>query len=78
MLTAAQPLGGANSPIIVSLGGLVGQHLASEPAGATLPVSLAVMRRFGRRTGYVAGATLGVVAGLIATIGIVQTSFLVF
>lgn len=37
-----------------------------------------MMRRFGRRTGYVVGATLGVAAGLIATTGIVQASFLVF
>ncbi|WP_209602400.1 MFS transporter [Sinorhizobium kostiense] len=91
VLTAAQSLGGANSPIIISLGGLVGQQLASDPQAATLPVSLlnlglavgtlpaaAMMRRFGRRTGYVVGATLGVAAGLIATTGIVQASFLVF
>ncbi|WP_244561529.1 MFS transporter [Ensifer aridi] len=90
-MTAAQSLGGANSPIIISLGGLVGQQLASDPQAATLPVRLlnlglavgtlpaaAVMRRFGRRTGYVVGATLGVAAGLIATAGIVQASFLVF
>lgn len=90
-LTAAQSLGGANSPIIISLGGLVGQQRAPDPRAATLPVSLlnlglavgtlpaaAVMRRFGRRTGYVVGATLGVAAGLIATTGIVQASFLVF
>ncbi len=36
VLTAAQSLGGANSPIIISLGGLVGQQLASDPQAATL------------------------------------------
>ncbi|MDQ0561125.1 MFS family permease [Rhizobium mesoamericanum] len=91
VLTAAQSLGGANSPIVISLGGLVGQHLASDPAAATLPVSMlnlglalgtlpaaAVMRRFGRRTGYILGATLGTIAGIVATIGIVRSSFVIF
>ncbi|MBB6305704.1 MFS family permease [Rhizobium leucaenae] len=91
VLTAAQSLGGANSPIVISLGGLVGQHLASDPAAATLPVSMlnlglalgtlpaaAVMRRFGRRAGYIIGAALGTIAGIVATMGIVQSSFIVF
>lgn len=76
---------------MVSLGGLVGQKLASNPALVTLPVSLLnlglalgtvpaamVMRRFGRRPGYVFGATLGLCAGLVATMGTVAASFLVF
>ncbi|MDK4743056.1 MFS transporter [Rhizobium sp. CNPSo 3464] len=91
VLTAAQSLGGASSPIIISLGGLVGQQLASNPTAATLPVSMfnlglalgtlpasAIMRRFGRRTGYLLGATIGMTAGLVATIGILNASFLVF
>lgn len=91
ILTAAQSLGGANSPIVISLGGLVGQQLSSDPASATLPVSLlnlglaagtlpaaAMMRRFGRRSGYLFGALLGVIAGLIATVGIIQSSFVLF
>lgn len=32
VLTAAQALGAASPPIIVSLGGLVGQQLSSDPA----------------------------------------------
>jgi len=40
VLTTAQALGGASPAIIVSLGGLVGQQLASNPALATLPVSI--------------------------------------
>lgn len=87
VLTAVQSLGGASTPIVVSLGGLVGQQLASNPALVTLPVSLLnlglalgtipaamVMRRFGRRSGYVFGATLGMMADLIATTGIVATT----
>lgn len=40
VLTAAQALGGASPPIVMSLGGLVGQHLAADPAWVTFPVSL--------------------------------------
>ncbi|WP_081162375.1 hypothetical protein [Ensifer aridi] len=40
VLTAAQSLGGVSSPIIISLGGLVSQQLAFDPAAATLPVSM--------------------------------------
>src|SRR5919112_1077418 len=91
ILTAAQSLGGANAPIVISLGGLVGQHLSSDPALVTLPVSLLnlglalgtlpaayVMRRFGRRSSYLLGACLGLFAGLIAALGIVRGSFVIF
>ncbi len=40
LLVAAQALGAATPPIIISLGGLVGQMLSSNPSLATLPVSL--------------------------------------
>lgn len=91
ILTAAQSLGGANAPIVISLGGLVGQHLSSDPALVTLPVSLLnlglalgtlpaayVMRRFGRRSGYLLGGIIGLISGLIAAFGIVQASFAIF
>lgn len=91
VLTTAQALGGASPAIIVSLGGLVGQQLASNPALATLPVSIFnlglaigtlpaawVMRRHGRRLGYLVGAGLGTVAGLVAALGIYQQLFVIF
>ncbi|MBX3523577.1 MAG: MFS transporter [Xanthobacteraceae bacterium] len=91
VLTAAQALGAASPPIIVSLGGLVGQSLASAPALATLPVSLynlglalgtlpaaMIMRRFGRRNGYLLGASFGIASGLVAAFGISVTSFVLF
>ena len=90
VLACAQALGGANPAIVVSLGGLVGTTLA-EPGIATLPVSVMnlglalgtipaamLMRRFGRRTGSVLGATLGVGAGSIAASGIAAASFALF
>jgi len=91
VLTTGQALGGASPAIIVSLGGLVGQQLASNPALATLPISifylgLAIgtlpaawfMRRFGRRAGYLFGAILGAIGGLVSAAGIYQQTFVLF
>lgn len=91
VLACAQALGGANPAIVISLGGLVGLSLAENKALATLPVSLLniglaigtipaalVMRRFGRRAGYIGGALIGVFAGIVAAFGIVQGAFLLF
>ncbi|MGO1163794.1 MFS transporter [Brucella pseudogrignonensis] len=91
VLTAAQALGAASPPIIISLGGLVGQQLSSDPALVTLPVSLFslglalgtlpaafIMRAFGRRNGYLLGACFGISSGLVAALGIFTSSFLIF
>lgn len=91
VLTAAQALGGASPAIIVSLGGLVGQQLASNPAFVTFPISLFnlglaigtlpaawIMRRHGRRAGYLLGSLLGVLAGVISAGGIYAQTFLLF
>ena len=91
LLVAAQSLGGASPPIIISLGGLVGQMLSSTPTASTLPVSLYqlglalstlpaawLMHRTGRRTAYLLGAVLGVLSGLIAAWGISQSDFVLF
>jgi len=91
LLVAAQSLGGAAPPIIISLGGLVGQQLTTNPAHATLPVSIYqlglalstlpaawLMQRSGRRLTYSLGAMLGVVSGLIAAWGIASADFLTF
>jgi MFS family permease len=91
VLVAAQSLGGAAPPIIISLGGIVGQMLASDPTLSTLPVSLynlglalstipaaLLMRRLGRRAAYVLGALLGAISGLVAAIGILRSDFVLF
>ena len=81
VLSCAQSLGGANPAIVISLGGLVGQMLATDKSLATLPVSLynlglalgtipaaMLMRRLGRRAAYMLGAVIGgvqVSAGLL-------------
>ena len=91
LLVAAQSLGGASPPIIISLGGLVGQMLSSTPTAATLPVSLYqlglalatlpvawLIQRLGRRMAYVLGALMGVFSGLVAATGIAQSNFTLF
>ena len=91
LLVGAQALGGAAPPIIISLGGLVGQMLAHDPGLATLPVSLynlglalstipvaLMIRRVGRRQAYSLGALMAIAAGSIATGGILAQSFLAF
>ena len=91
VLTTAQALGGASPAIVVSLGGLVGQQLATNPALSTLPISVFnlgmaigtlpaayIMRRYGRRAGYTLGAILGTVGGLVAAGGIYKEIFYLF
>ncbi len=91
VLAFAQSLGGASPAIVVSLGGLVGQALAENKELATLPVSLlnlglalgtipaaVLMRRAGRRMGYMVGAGIGVFGGCLAAFGVASFSFVVF
>jgi MFS family permease len=91
VLAAAAAFGGASPAIVVSLGGLVGQTLAPDKELATLPVSLLqlglatgtipaalLMRRLGRRTGYILGAFIGVLAGAVAAYGIASALFAAF
>jgi MFS family permease len=91
VLACAQALGGANPAIVVSLGGLVGQAIAPDPTYATVPVSLLqlgiaagtipaaiVMRRLGRRGGYLIGACIGTVAGSVAATGAAVGAFGLF
>lgn len=91
LLVAAQSLGGASPPIIIALGGLVGQQLSTNPTATTLPVSIYqlgmalstlpaawLMHRLGRRTAYVLGAVMGVLSGLVAAQGIAHAHFLTF
>ncbi|WP_457094741.1 MFS transporter [Microvirga sp. P5_D2] len=91
VLAAAMALGGSSPAIVVSLGGLVGQNLAENKELATLPVSLfnlglalgtipaaMIMRRIGRRMGYILGAGIGLTGGCLAAFGIASWSFVLF
>jgi MFS family permease len=91
VLASAQALGGANPAIVVSLGGIVGAQLVSDPAFATVPVSAMhlglacgvipaamVMRRLGRRGGYLVGAMIGAIGAGVAASGVVERLFWLF
>jgi len=91
ILAIGQALGGSGSVIIISTGGIAGHMLATDKSLATLPVTCFIlgtalstlpanllMRRIGRRAGYMLGAGSGIVAGLIAAWGIFQNSFWLF
>src|SRR3954453_5439244 len=88
VLAVATALGGSSPSIVISLGGLVGQALASNKELATLPVSLLnlglalgtipaamLMRKAGRRIGYIVGTGIGLVGGCLAAFGIASYSF---
>ncbi len=91
VLAVAMALGGSSPAIVVSLGGLVGQALSPDKELATLPVSLlnlglalgtipaaVLMRRAGRRIGYMVGAGIGLAGGCLAAYGIASFSFVLF
>ncbi|KFC65238.1 Thioredoxin 2 [Bosea sp. LC85] len=91
VLACAQAFGGANPAIVISLGGIVGSQLVTDKTFATVPVSLMqlgiacgvipaamLMRRLGRRNGYLIGALTGVIASSIAAAGTGSRIFWLF
>ncbi|WP_346363744.1 MFS transporter [Bosea sp. (in: a-proteobacteria)] len=91
VLAGAQALGGASPAIVISLGGIVGSQLVANQAFATVPVSLMqlglacgvipaafLMRRLGRRNGYVVGAMIGATGASIAAAGAAERLFWLF
>ncbi len=90
-LATAQALAGANSTIVYATGAVVGDMLAPSKALATLPISIfvvgmalctlpagAVAQRHGRRAAFMLGTGCGVAAGLVASLAILQASFILF
>ena len=91
LLALSQALGNSGAPIVVFVGGIIGAELAPSLILATLPLSLMVvgvalatiptamlMRRIGRRKGYMIGAAIGLLAALFAAYAISQDSFTLF
>lgn len=83
LLAGAQALFQTTSVLVMTVGGLAGGQIASRPDLATMPIAAMFlgtaaatfpasmwMARVGRRTGFVAGALLGVAGGLFAAAGI--------
>ncbi|MDR6870901.1 MFS family permease [Bosea sp. BE125] len=91
VLACAQALGGANPAIVISLGGIVGASLVADKTFATVPVSLLqlgiatgvipaamLMRRLGRRGGYLIGTLIGAAGGSLAAAGATERLFWLF
>jgi MFS family permease len=91
ILAAAQALYGAVTTAVVVTAGLVGSQLSPSAAWATLPMSMMIigtalstfpislmMRRVGRRAGFVSCALAGGVGALIGAYAIFQRSFSLF
>jgi len=90
-LAIAQALAGANSTVIYATGAVVGDMLAPSKALATLPISIfvvgmaactlpagAIAQRYGRRATFMIGTACGVLAGLVASLAVLQASFWLF
>ena len=88
ILSLATAINRTAPPLTVLAGGLVGLALAPSPVWATLPVALivvgmgaasypasAIMRRIGRRRGFVFATLLSLVASLGAAGSIIQGTF---
>ena len=76
---------------MVTIGGIIGAHLAGNAAWATLPISMMVvaiaattipatilMRRIGRSKGFASASLVSVVATLVAAQALTVSSFLLF
>jgi len=83
ILAAAQALFQTASVLVMTVGGLAGAIVASLPELATMPIAAmflgtaittfpasAWMARVGRRAGFVLGAMLGVLGGVVAAAGV--------
>jgi len=83
LLATAQALFQTASVMVMAVGGLAGALVTGDPRLATAPIAAVFlgtavstvpasmwMARVGRRPGFVFGATLGVLAGVVAAIGL--------
>jgi MFS family permease len=91
ILALSQALGQSAIPAISLIGGIIGATLAPSPALATLPISLIIigvalftipaaliMKRIGRRSGFIASAAGAALSCLLAAYAVQQGSFLLF
>lgn len=91
ILSLSRALGMAGASVVVLLGGIIGSELAPSPSLATLPISIMIvgaalfampaamlMKKIGRRWGFMAGALLAGLAALLAAYGVAQSDFGLF
>lgn len=91
LLAGAQALFQTASVMVITMAAVLGWKLSADKSMATLPVAMMMvavaltmipaslfMQRFGRKAGFVLGASLGGVAGLLAAFAIWQGNFFLF
>lgn len=91
ILAVAQMLGSSGLTVVVILGGIVAAAIAPKASWATVPISVAIvstalttvpaaflMRHVGRRMGFMIGAGIGAIGGLVASAAIVRGDFMLF
>jgi len=91
VLTICQLISATGAIVVVTLGGIIGSGLASDPALATLPVSIMVlcvaattipatmlMRRIGRKFGFALASVSAFLACILAGVALSQQSFGIF
>lgn len=91
VLVMAQAILGSQMPLIFTVGGLAGLMIAPSPALATIPISLivfgsmttapwlsALMQRYGRRAGFLAGSMGGAAGAATAGYGLWIDNFALF
>ncbi|HEX5638117.1 MAG TPA: MFS transporter, partial [Gammaproteobacteria bacterium] len=91
LLAASQAMMLSAIVMSTALAAILGSALAPDKSLATLPVAAMVigtaltslpaallMRRIGRRSGFLIGACLGVAGSVLAAVGLQQNSFLIF
>ena len=91
ILASTQALFQTASVMVITLSGIVGWMLATDKSLATLPIAMMMvaaaatmipaslfMQRYSRKTGFLLGATLGGLGGLLAATAIWQQNFPLF
>ncbi len=90
ILTSCQLISATGAIVMVTLGGIIGARLSSDPTLATLPVSIMVlcvaattipatvlMRKIGRKLGFAMASISAVMSSLLAGLALYQQSFLI-
>lgn len=91
ILAIAQVLSGSGLTVLVILGGIIGAELAPRPSLATAPLTVSIvamalvsvpaalmMRRIGRRAGFILAAVIGAGGGLVGARSVAIQSFELF
>ncbi|WP_051332235.1 MFS transporter [Cucumibacter marinus] len=91
LLAGAQALAGSSQAVVISVAALAAASLAPDPSLATVPVTAmviglaltagpatGVIYTLGRTRGFMVGASAAILAGIVAAVGLIQASFVIF